>query len=92
MRVMSTAVTLALAGATLAAAGSLAYAQSCAQLWYERNSYYKQAGYCFKTARAISVFGNAGCVFDREGDVPFSAGVRARINQITRLERSLGCS
>jgi hypothetical protein len=28
-------------------------------LWVERNSYYKEAGYCFKTTRAISYFGVA---------------------------------
>jgi hypothetical protein len=28
-----------------------AQAQSCGELWYRRNSIYKQAGYCFKTAR-----------------------------------------
>jgi hypothetical protein len=91
MRVMPTAVTIVLAAVTLGAAVSLAYAQSCGELWYERNSYYKAAGYCFKTARAIRVFGNAGCIYNYEGDVPFSAGVRARINQIVRLERAYGC-
>ena len=60
MRVMSTAVTMVLAAATLGAAVSLAYAQSCQELWYERNTYYKQGGFCFKTARAINTFGNAG--------------------------------
>jgi hypothetical protein len=92
MRVMSTAVTMALAGATLATAVSLAYAQSCQELWYERNSYYKDAGYCFKTARAIRAFGNAGCQYDNERALPLSASVRARINQIVRVERALGCS
>jgi hypothetical protein len=92
MRVMPTAVTIALAATTLGAALSLAYAQSCDQLWYERNSYYKDAGYCFKTARAIRTFGNAGCQYDNERGLPLSGNVRARINQIVRQERALGCS
>jgi hypothetical protein len=66
-------------------------AQSCQDLWVERNSYYKDAGYCFKTARAISYFGNAGCAYDSESSVPLSRGIRARIAEITRLERRLGC-
>jgi len=91
MRMAATAVTVGLAMATLGGAMSLAYAQSCQALWYERNSYYKEAGYCFKTAPAIRAFGNAGCMYDNERDLPLSAAVRARINQIVRAERVLGC-
>jgi hypothetical protein len=91
MRMVSTAVTITLATATLGAAMSLAYAQSCQALWYERNSYYKEAGYCFKTTPAIRAFGNAGCQYDNERDLPLSTAVRARINQIVRAERALGC-
>src|SRR4029077_10416012 len=79
-----------LAGALLAA--SQANAQSCQALWVERNSYYKEAGYCFKTTRAISYFGNAGCRYDNEASVPLSAAVRARIAEITRIERNYGCN
>jgi YARHG domain len=76
--------------ATLAAPSS-ASAQTCQSLWVERNSYYKAAGYCFKTARAISYFGNGGCRFDNEASVPLSRAVRARIAEIIRLEHRLGC-
>lgn len=31
---------------------------SCAQLWHERNSILARHGYCFKSERAIAVFGN----------------------------------
>jgi hypothetical protein len=92
MRLTRTAVMVTLVAATLGAAMSLAQAQSCQQLWYERNSYFKEAGYCFKTPRAISAFGNAGCRYDSERALPLSRGVRARIDQIVRLERALGCS
>jgi YARHG domain len=71
---------------------SVAHAQSCQSLWVERNSYYKEAGYCFKTARAISYFGNAGCRYDNEASVPLSRGIRNRIAEITRLERAMGCN
>jgi hypothetical protein len=66
--------------------------QSCQDLWAERNSYYKDAGFCFKTSRAISYFGNAGCRYNNEGSVPLSGAVRARIGQITAMERRKGCS
>ncbi len=72
--------------------GAPARAQGvCEDLWEARNSIYKAYGYCFKTARAIRRFGNAGCQYDREGAIPFSRADRARINDIVRRERRLGC-
>jgi len=86
----------ALVAATIVTAATLAVpssagAQTCQSLWVERNSYYKAAGYCFKTARAIAYFGNAGCRYDNEASMPLSRAVRARIAEIIRLERRLGC-
>jgi hypothetical protein len=75
----------------LTATSKSAFAQSCDSLWVERNSIYKDAGYCFKTSRAIRYFGNAGCTYDSEAAVPLSPGERARIARIRRLERELGC-
>jgi hypothetical protein len=73
-------------------AASAAKAQDvCGQLWVERNSIYKDYGYCFKTARAIGYFGNGGCVYQREGDIPMRRADRARINQIVAQERAYGC-
>jgi hypothetical protein len=72
-------------------APSPAAAQSCEDLWYERNSIYKSAGYCFKTRRAISAFGNAGCIYDRQEDVPLSASERRRVDAIVRQERAYAC-
>jgi hypothetical protein len=87
---------LLIAAAALAAGAvasvSAAQAQSCQDLWVERNSYYKEAGYCFKTSRAISYFGNAGCQYDNEASLPLPRGVRGRIADITRMERRLGCN
>lgn len=71
---------------------SSAHAQSCQDLWVERNSYYKDAGYCFKTERAISFFGNQGCIYYDEGSVPLPRGIRARIAQIAAMERRNGCN
>jgi len=71
---------------------SVASAQSCQDLWAERNGYYKDAGFCFKTDRAISYFGNGGCRYNNEGSVPLSAAARARIGQITAMERRQGCN
>jgi hypothetical protein len=91
MRLMPAAVTAMIAAATLGATATVASAQSCQDLWIERNTYYKEAGYCFKTPRAISYFGNDGCYINDEARVPLSAAVRARVNQIIRLERAYGC-
>jgi hypothetical protein len=68
-----------------------AYAQNCQQLWVERNSYYKARGYCFKTERAISYFGNGGCIYRDEDRVPLTQRERNRIDEIKRLERAYGC-
>ena len=91
MRLMSTAATMLLATATLATTISLSHAQSCQSLWVERNTFYKDGGYCFRTSRGINYFGNAGCRYDDEASVPLSRGVRARIAEIIRLERRFGC-
>ena len=62
-------------------------AQSCGQLWYQRNAIYAQAGYCFQTPRARSVFG-AGC-FPPYGQL--SPYQRQRVNEIQAQERYMGC-
>jgi len=67
-------------------------AWSCRDLWVERNQIYKDAGYCFSTPRAIRTFGNAGCSYDRQGDVPLSANQRRIIQAIIRAERFNGCT
>jgi hypothetical protein len=82
-------VFLATAGFSMAHA---ALAQDCQQLWVERNSYYKELGYCFKTQTAIEYFGNGGCHIRNESEMPLTSSQRARINQIQNLERSRGCN
>jgi hypothetical protein len=53
-------------------------------------SIYKAYGYCFKTSKAINYFGNAGCSYDNEGDIPLSHADRSTILAIKKTEQSLG--
>ncbi|MGU3538756.1 YARHG domain-containing protein [Methylobacterium sp. A54F] len=83
---------LALAGLLLCLAALPARAAfPCDELWGERNAIYKDAGYCFRTPRAIRAFGNADCRYDDIADVPLSARNRADIAEIRRQERANGC-
>jgi hypothetical protein len=76
---------------TLAGAVERSFAEDCDALWAERNSIYKDRGYCFKTERAKAHFGNAGCKHDDEDAVPLSDHERARIADIQRKEREQHC-
>lgn len=58
---------------------------TCWHLWYERNKIYADAGYCFKTTRAIKEFG-ASCT----GGKPSSSGMR-EVQKIKAHERACGC-
>ncbi|MDP4024021.1 YARHG domain-containing protein [Methylobacterium sp. NEAU 140] len=69
-----------------------AAASSCDDLWYERNAVFKAAGYCFRSPRGIRTFGNAGCQFDDEADVPLSARQREQVARVRATERRLGCA
>jgi hypothetical protein len=73
-------------------AASSAYAQTCQQLWVERNQYYKNHGYCFKSQRAIEYFGNGGCYVNDENAIALTPAERARIAQIAQQERAMGCN
>lgn len=65
--------------------------QSCDQLYYARNSIYKNYGLCFRTARAIRTFGNAGCQYDNPGDLSLSRSDQSNIAAIVEQERYQGC-
>ncbi len=82
---------IALATLTLLMLAGAAEAQSCGELRYERNKVYKRAGYCFHTPDMIRAFGNAGCMYDNEADVPLSEEGRQEVAKITRMEREAGC-
>ena len=91
---MSVAKTVALA-ILLCLGSGLAQAQyrgmACEQLYSERNLIYKNAGFCFKTTRAIREFGNAGCQYDRQADVPLTRSDRAAVADIIAEENYQGC-
>jgi hypothetical protein len=93
MRRFSLAIALILSTSGLAFVATDASAQgdTCFRLWVQRNTIYKANGYCFRTERAISYFGNVGCRYDYEGDIPLSRAERARIARIQSEERALGC-
>ena len=93
MKSATTLAAIGLAGACigLLAGMSPARADVCFDLWVARNSIYKAYGYCFKTPKGISYFGNAGCMYDNEGDIPMSRADRNRVLAIKKRERALGC-
>ena len=92
---MPAAAALALAVASLsvpARAGDIqGDAYDCGELWNMRNEIYKDAGYCFKTPKAIKKFGNAGCQYDSLSDVPLSDSQRSIISDIKKSERRQHC-
>lgn len=64
---------------------------SCDELWEARNEIYKNAGYCFKTNKAVRRFGNAGCLYDDMRDVPLTHNQRRTVNAIQKQERVYRC-
>lgn len=66
-------------------------AYDCGELWTMKYQIYKDRGYCFKTAKAIAKFGNAGCQYDSQSDVPLSDTERTVIKDIKLSQARLGC-
>ncbi len=60
---------------------------SCDELWYERNLFYAQKGYCFKTARARAVFKDA--CFPPYGEL--DRWEQEQVELIRGWERRKGC-
>jgi YARHG domain len=82
---------LLLPGLSAAFAGDGPEFWNCEELWQNRNQIYKDAGYCFRTARAIRAFGNAGCQYDNLNFVPLSPVQRREIADIQRYENRRNC-
>jgi hypothetical protein len=61
---------------------------SCSGLWQERNRVYAEAGYCFKTERAIRVFGRR--CFPPYGKL--SHDDACYVQALQQMERAKGCS
>lgn len=64
---------------------------SCSALYEVRNVMYFENGYCFKTDRALDIFGDDGCYIDEQEDVRLSAVERFNISQVAAVERQKGC-
>lgn len=65
---------------------------NCDSLWQVRNGIYAQNGYCFKTQRAISTFGNGQCHVNDQARVSLNAYERANVGTIVAVEKSKRCS
>lgn len=77
-----------LAIASIGFTAQSAFADSCYDLWYERNAIYDDNGYCFKTDLGKRVFDNSDCYTNKP---TFSKAEWRRIEQIRRQEKRLGC-
>jgi hypothetical protein len=63
----------------------------CDQLWTVRNGIFAARGYCFKTGRGKDEFGNDGCRFADQSQVPLNDFERANIDLIQSIEKRRGC-
>jgi YARHG domain len=63
----------------------------CQPLWEVRNTIYKENGYCFHTAKAIKIFGNAGCQFDNVSDVSLNEIELHNVSAIKKVEKNKHC-
>ena len=77
---------LLIADASAASAKSLRN-MNCSELWYARNSFYAENGYCFETKRAIRAFGEA--CFPPYGRL--SRSEQRQVDEIIRWEERKGC-
>jgi len=66
-----------------------ALAESCYDLWYERNSIYDANGYCFKTRLGKQTFDNSDCYTN---NVRLSRQEQRRVSEIQDEEDSRGCN
>jgi len=69
-----------------------AISASCSDLRRLRNTFYKARLYCFKSPQLIAEFGNEGCRYENETDVPLSPYERQVILKSRESERAYGCS
>jgi hypothetical protein len=64
---------------------------SCQNLWMTRNQIYFENYYCFRTAAGIQAFGNEGCRFQNDADVPLNAIEKRNVATIRRVEQAKSC-
>jgi hypothetical protein len=63
----------------------------CEQLWTVRNGIYHSRGHCFKTDRGKDAFGNEGCQYDGEGQLPLNDYERANVLINRSIEKRRDC-
>jgi hypothetical protein len=64
----------------------------CDALWYQRNAYFHQRGYCFNSPRGRAAFSNASCNPQLTAQsTPLSNAERVEVARLRQLEQSLGC-
>jgi hypothetical protein len=68
------------------------YARTCDELWYQRNAILWSVGYCFHEPRAVRVFGNAACGYDRAYEVPLTGQDAQLISLLELTESAKGCA
>jgi YARHG domain len=86
MKIAVSIAVLGMAVSTLTV--TAASAESCADLWYQRNQIYADNGYCFKTQLGLDSFGNDGC-FTR--NPKFTRAEQREIAAIKKEEKRRGC-
>ena len=72
-------------------AQDLASGPNCDFLYTMRNAIYAEHHYCFKTARAIAVFGNQGCVSGDPNALGLNRIELGNAATILRVEHAKGC-
>ncbi len=75
-------------GIALTAIPSVAQAQSCYDLWYERNVLYDRRGFCFKTQLGRETFDNSDCYTNHPR---LTRAEQLRVDAIRRQERRMSC-
>lgn len=65
---------------------------SCQSLYEVRNAIYFQNGYCFKTERALGIFGDDECWVEDMEDVRMNVYERNNAALILSVEKQKGCN
>jgi hypothetical protein len=89
--VLAAAATLSAATLPASAGDVQGDAYNCQELWVMRNQIYKDAGYCFTSPRAITYFGNGGCLYHSQSEVPLSDQQRQTIKMIKKSSARQSC-
>ena len=64
---------------------------SCDSLWTVRNMIFDENGYCFKTAKAKSIFSNDGCSFTTMASMPLNSYETKNIQLVQAVEKQKAC-